>query len=155
MKKVVIFLFVITMAIPARAQLALKGGVSFSKNELSNYVITGQFYKDLLVVSGDLLIPTHDGEKVSGAGRIGLGFGGYRFRVAADIGGMYKDDHWKCGFGFEGNLRLYGPIGLFIRWDQMYPITKRYDHNEVSWDRKRSEIVVGVVIELTNGRCCY
>jgi hypothetical protein len=153
MKKLAIFLFAIIMAMPAGAQFALKGGVSFSKNELSNYVVTAQFYKDLLVVSGDLLIPTHDGQKLAGAGRIGLGFGGYRLRVAGDVGGMYENDHWKCGFGFEGNLRLYGPIGLFVRWDQMYPINKKDDHNEVSWDSKRSEVVVGVVIELFNGSC--
>ena len=73
MKKLVVLLFAIMMAMPAGAQFALKGGVSFSKNELSNYVVTAQFYKDLLVVSGDLLIPTHDGQKLAGAGRIGLG----------------------------------------------------------------------------------
>lgn len=153
MKKLIIFLFAIMMAMPVGAQFALKGGVSFAKNEVSNYVVTGQFHKDLLVVSGDLLIPTQKGEDLSGAGRIGLGFGGYRFRFAADIGGMYENDHWKCGFGFEGNLRLYGPIGMFVRWSQMYPISKKKDHNEVLWDRKRSEVSVGVVIELANGSC--
>jgi hypothetical protein len=153
MKKLVIFLFAIMMAMPVGAQFALKGGVSFDKNELSNYVVTGQFYKDLLVVSGDLFIPTQKDEKLSGAGRIGLGFGGYRFRFAADIGATYEDDKWKCGFGVEGNLRLYGPIGMFVRWSQMYPITKKNDHNEVQWKCKRSEVSVGVVIDLTNGSC--
>jgi len=153
MKKLVVFLFVIMMAMPVGAQFALKGGLSFAKNEVSNYVVTGQFYKDLLVVSGDLLIPTQEGKKLSGAGRIGLGFGGYRLRVAGDIGGMYENDHWKCGFGFEGNLRLYSSIGLFLRWSQMYPISKKRDHNEVLWDSKRSEVSVGLVIDLSKGRC--
>jgi hypothetical protein len=138
---------------PIRAQFALKGGVSFAKDKISNYVVTGQFYKDLLVVSGDLLIPTQEGEKLSCAGRIGLGFGGYRLRVVGDIVGRYENDNWKCGFGFEGNLRLYGPIGLFVRWDQMYPINKKDDYNAVLWNCKRSEVLVGIVIDLINGSC--
>jgi hypothetical protein len=141
------------MAMPIRAQFALKGGVSFAKDKISNYVVTGQFYKDLLVVSGDLLIPTQEGEKLSCAGRIGLGFGGYRLRVVGDIVGRYENDNWKCGFGFEGNLRLYGPIGLFVRWDQMYPINKKDDYNAVLWNCKRSEVLVGIVIDLINGSC--
>jgi hypothetical protein len=153
MRKLVVFLFIVFMTIPAKAQFALKGGVSFDKSELSNYVVTGQFYRDLLVVSGDLYIPTQEGEKLSGAGRIGLGFGGYRLRVAGDILGKYENDNWKCGFGFEGNLRLYDAIGLFVRWDQMYPITKKNGHNEVQWKCKSSELSVGVVIDLTNGSC--
>ena len=153
MKKLAVFLFAIMMVMPAGAQFALKGGVSFAENEISNYVVTGQFYKDLLVVSGDLLIPTQEGEKLSGAGRIGLGFGGYRLRVAGDIVGRYENANWKCGFGFEGNLRLYGPIGLFVRWEQMYPINKKDDHNAVLWNCKRSEVSVGIVIDLINGGC--
>jgi hypothetical protein len=153
MKKLAVFLFAIMMAMPVGAQFALKGGVSFAENEISNYVVTGQFYKDLLVVSGDLFIPTQEGEKLSGAGRIGLGFGGYRLRVAGDIVGRYENDNWKCGFGFEGNLRLYGPIGLFVRWEQMYPINKKDDHNAVLWNCKRSEVLVGVVIDLSSGSC--
>ena len=58
MKKLVIILFVILITIPAEAQFALKGGVSYAKDELSSYVVTGQFYKYLLVVSGDVFIPT-------------------------------------------------------------------------------------------------
>ena len=153
MKKLVVFLFAIMMAMPIRAQFALKGGVSFAKDKISNYVVTGQLYKDLLVVSGDLLIPTQEGERLSGAGRIGLGFGGYRLRVVGDIVGMYENDNWKCGFGFEGNLRLYGPISLFVRWNQMYPINKKDDYNAVLWNCKRSEVLVGIVIDLINGSC--
>ena len=153
MKKLIVFLLVIMMAVPVCAQFAIKGGVSFAEKELSNYVVTGQFYKELLVLSGDLYIPTQKGEKVSGGGRIGIGFGSYRFRFAGDVGGMYENDNWKCGFGVEGNLRLYGPIGMFVRWSQMYPITKKNNHNEVSWNRKRSEVSVGIVIDLINGGC--
>ena len=152
MKKLVVFLFVITMVMPVKAQFALKGGVAFDKDVLSNYVVTGQFYQDLLVVSGDLFIPTQKDEKLSGAGRVGIGLGYDRFRFAADIGATYEDDKWRCGFGVEGNLRLYGPIGMFVRYSQMYPISKD-DHNEVKWKCKRSEVSVGIVTDLVNGRC--
>ena len=153
MKKLVIFLFAIMMAIPVGAQFALKGGVSFDKNELSNYVVTGQFYKDLLVLSGDIYIPTQRYEKLSCSGRIGLGFGSYRIRFAGDIGAIYGANKWKCGFGAEANLRLYGPVGIFGRWTRTFPIAKKCDHKEVIWGNGRSEFSLGIVIDLINGRC--
>ncbi len=153
MKKLIFFFLVIFVTIPLRAQFALKGGVSFAEKELSNYVVTGQFYKDLLVLSGDLYIPTQKHEKLSGGGRIGIGFGSYRFRIAGDIGATYGADKWKCGCGVEGNLRLYGPIGVFGRWSRMFPIDKRCDHKEILWAEGRSEISVGIVIDLINRRC--
>ena len=153
MGKIAVFLFAIFMTIPAKAQFALKGGVSFDKNELSNYVVTGQFYKDLLVVSGDLLIPTQKNEKLSGSGRIGLGLGGYRFRVAGDLVATYEPKNWRCGCGAEANLRLYGPIGIFGRWSRTFPIAKKCNRDEVLWKRGRSEFSVGIVIDLINGSC--
>ena len=154
MKKLTFFLFAIFMVVPLKAQFALKGGVSFDKNELSNYVVTGQFYKDLLVLSGDLLIPTQKNEKLSGSGRIGLGFGSYRFRVAGDLVATYETENWRCGCGAEANLRLYGSIGIFGRWTRTFPIAKRCDdHREVIWGNGRSEFSVGITIDLINGRC--
>ena len=153
MKKLIFFFLVIFVTIPLRAQFALKGGVSFVDKELSNYVVTGQFYKDLLVLSGDLYIPTQKYEKISGGGRIGLGFGSYRFRVAGDIGATYGANKWKCGCGAEANLRLCGPIGVFGRWSRMFPIDKRCGHKEILWAEGRSEISVGIVIDLINRRC--
>lgn len=153
MRKLVFFLLITLVSLPLKAQFALKGSVSFAEKELSNYVVTGQFYKDLLVLSGDLYIPTQKYEKISGGGRIGIGFGGYRFRVAGDIGATYGADKWKCGCGVEGNLRLYGPIGVFGRWSRMFPIDKRCDHKEILWGEGRSEISVGIVIDLINRRC--
>ena len=152
MRKLV-FLLITLVSLPLRAQFALKGGISFAEKELSNYVVTGQFYKDLLVLSGDLYIPTQKHEKLSGGGRIGIGFGSYRFRIAGDIGATYGADKWKCGCGVEGNLRLYGPIGVFGRWSRMFPIDKRCDHKEILWGKGRSEISVGIVIDLINRRC--
>ncbi|MBR4633766.1 hypothetical protein IKO50_02105 [bacterium] len=143
----------ITLApLPLKAQFALKGGVSFAEKELSNYVVTGQFYKDLLVLSGDLNIPAQKYEKISGGGRIGIGFGSYRFRIAGDIGATYGADKWKCGCGVEGNLRLYGPIGVFGRWSRMFTIDKRCDHKEILWEKGCTEFSVGVTIDLINGR---
>ena len=152
MKKLIFFFLVIFVTIPLRAQFALKGGVSFAEKELSSYVVTGQFYKDLLVLSGDLYIPTQKHQKLSGGGRIGIGFGSYRFRIAGDIGATYGADKWKCGCGVEGNLRLYGPIGVFGRWSRMFPIDKRCDHKEILWEKGCTEFSVGVTIDLINGR---
>ena len=153
MKKLTFFLFAIFMVVPAKSQFAIKGGVSFDKNELSSYVVTGQFYRDLLVVSGDLLIPTQKNEKLSGSGRMGLGFGSYRFRVAGDLVATYETKNWRCGCGAEANLRLYGPVGIFGRWTRTFPIAKKCDHKEVIWGNGRSEFSLGIVIDLINGRC--
>ena len=148
MKRLIILLVIVCVTIPAQAQLALKGGVSYAKNELSNYVITAQFYKDLLVVSGDVFIPTQRPQEIGGAGRIGIGFGGERFRLAADIGAMYERKYFRFGYGAEGNLRLYGPIGIFARWTRTYPIFSRGEYDDVAWNCKRSEISLGVVVDL-------
>jgi hypothetical protein len=153
MKKLIFFLLIALSSLPLKAQFALKGGASFAEKELTNYVVTGQFYKDLLVVSGDLLIPTQKNEKLSGSGRIGLGFGGCRFRIAGDLVATYETKNWRCGCGAEANLRLYGPIGIFGRWSRTFPIAKRCNRDEVLWKRGRSELSVGIVIDLINGRC--
>jgi hypothetical protein len=152
MRKLVFFLLIILVSLPLKAQFALKGGVSFAEKELSNYVVTGQFYKDLLVLSGDLNIPAQKYEKISGGGRIGIGFGGYRFRVAGDVGASYGNKKWRCGCGAQANLWLYGPVGIFGRWSRTFPIAKKCDRDEVVWKRGRSEISVGIVIDLINGR---
>lgn len=124
MKRLVFFLLITFVSLPLKAQFALKGSVTYAEKDLSNYVVTGQFYKNLLVVSGDLLIPTQKNEKLSGSGRIGLGFGSYRFRVAGDLVAMYETKNWRCGCGAEANLRLYGPVGIFGRWTRTFPIEK-------------------------------
>jgi hypothetical protein len=141
------------MTTPVAAQFALKGGVSYAKNELSNYVVTGQFYKNLLVLSADMFIPTQKPHEISGAGRIGLGIESYRIRFAGDIGATYENKNWRCGCGVEANFRLYGPIGIFARWSRTFPIEKEDDHNEIIWKDGRSEISLGIVIDLTKGRC--
>ena len=103
MKKLIVFLFVILVSLPIEAQFALKGGISYAKDELSSYVVTGQFYQDLLVVSGDVFIPTEKTDEISGAGRIGIGFGGYRIRFAADIGAVYEKKNFRFAYGTELN----------------------------------------------------
>ena len=153
MKKLAFFLFIILVPISAKAQFALKGGISYAKNEVSNYVVTGQFYQDLLVLSADLYMPTEKIDNLSGSGRIGFGFGDYRIRFAGDLVAMYEDKHWRCGCGVEANLRLSGPIGAFVRWGRTFPIEKDGDHDEVIWRNGRSELSLGIVIDLT--RRCY
>ena len=100
MKKLAFFSFLILMSLSAEAQFAIKAGVSFNKNEISSYALTGQYYRDLLVVSGDLFVPTQKCEKISGGARIGLGVGNYRIRFAADVGGRYQFSQWRIGYGF-------------------------------------------------------
>ena len=152
MKKLIVFLFVILVSLPIEAQFAFKGGISYAKDELSSYVVTGQFYQDLLVVSGDVFIPTEKTDEISGAGRIGIGFGGYRIRFAADIGAVYEKKNFRFAYGTELNLRLFGPVGIFTRWSQTYPISKDDNHDEVLWRCRRSEVTLGIVIDLINGR---
>lgn len=153
MKKLTFFWLVILMTMPVRAQFALKGGISFNKNEISSYVLTGQYYQDLLIVSGDLFIPTQKYEKVSGGARIGLGLGNYLLRFGGDMGAKYESNHWRIGYGVEGNLRLYRQIGVFVRWAKTYPIYNKCGHNVVFWRRGRSEFFVGVVIDLSIKKC--
>ena len=148
MKKIVILLVMVWVTIPAEAQLAIKGGLSYARNETSSYVVTAQFYRDLLVVSGDVFIPTQRPQDVYGGGRIGIGFGGSRIRFAADVGGIYERKNFRFGYGAEVNLRLYGPVGLFTRWARTHPITKKSDYNDIAWSCKRSEISLGIVVDL-------
>jgi hypothetical protein len=148
MKKLVFFLFIIFVSVPVEAQFALKGGVSYAKNEVSNYVVTGQFYKELLVLSADLIMPTEKIDNLSGSGRIGLGFGDRRIRFAGDLVATYEDQNWRCGCGVEANLKLFSVLGAFARWSRTFPIAKNGDHDEVIWGNGRSEFSLGIVIDL-------
>ena len=152
-KLILFFVVVILTTIPVRAQFALKSGISFNKNELSEFILTGQFYQDLLVLSGDLYIPTQKHQRLSGGGRIGIGFGNYRIRFGGDIGAKYEFKTWRIGYGAEANLRLYQQVGVFVRWARTYPILKICNHNMIAWKCGDSEISVGVVIDLT--KSCY
>ena len=155
MKRLIVLFFAVLIAVSMHAQFALKGGVVYADKELSNAVVTGQFYKDLLVVSGDLYIPTRECRKVSGGGRIGLGFGSYRVRVAGDLGAMYENDEWRCGFGAELNLRLAGPVGIFGRFNRSFPISKVDDRRKIMWCNGRSDFSVGIVIDFGRRRCYW
>ena len=153
MKRLVFFLLITLSSSPLKAQFALKGGVTYAEKDLSNYVVTGQFYQDLLVLSGDLYVPTQKDEKISCGGRIGIGFGSYRFRISGDVGATYCEKNWRCGCGAEANLRLCGPVGIFGRWTRIFPIDKRCDHKEILWEKGCTEFSVGIVIDLISGRC--
>ena len=154
MKKILILLFIVT-ALPIKAQFALKGGVVYADKELTNFNVTGQFYKDFLAISGEVFIPSQQSRKVSGAGRIGLNLGNYGFRFVADLGAMYEEDIWRCAGGCELNIRLYGPIGIFGRWQRSFPITSDDDHTKIRWCQGRSDLSVGITIDLVNNRRCY
>ena len=154
MRKIVILLL-IAITLPASAQFALKGGVTIADKELRNCAVTGQYYYQFLAISGDVYIPTAKSAKVAGGGRIGLNLGNYGFRIVGDIGGMYDDDTWNCLCGAELNIRLGGPVGMFGRFQRSFPITTDCcdDKTKIRWDRGRSDFLVGITIDLFNGRC--
>lgn len=140
----------------AKAQFAFKGAVSLSDSRLSDYVVTGQYYKDLLVLSGDVLIPVQKKGEFSYSGRIGLGFGNYRIRLAGDGVVTHKTKGWRLGYGAEVNLRLCGPVGIFARWSKTFPVSKGCKHhNEVLWKYGKSETTLGITIDLINNGRCY
>ena len=153
MKKVLFTLLIVLLAIPAKAQFDLKGGISLEKNEIKNFVVTGQFYRDLLVLSGDLFIPTQKNEKLAGGGRIGLNIGSNRIRFAGDIGGKYQNENWNLGCGAECNIKLLGPVGVFGRWSRYFPIRKQCDHTKIHWGDGYSEFSFGIAIDLVNRGC--
>ena len=152
MKKLTVLLMILMSVATTHAQFALKGGISYSRNEIANYLITGQFHRELLVASIDLMIPMERPEDIAISGRMGIGTNGDRFRLATDIGAIYKMGNWRVGYSIEGNIRLYGPIGMFARWARTYPICQRYGRNEIGWGCQQSEISIGIVIEL-DGDC--
>jgi len=152
MKKLFILLLIV-FSLPVSAQFALKGGVVYADKEITSFDVTGQFYKDYLAISGDLLIPTQESKNVSGAGRIGINLGSYRFRVVGDLGAMYQDDAWRCACGAEVNFILFGPIGMFGRFQRSFPITTDDGHTKIRWCQGRSDLLIGITINLTNGRC--
>jgi hypothetical protein len=152
MKKILILLL-IAIALPVSAQFDLKGGIVYADKELTNFAVTGQFYKDYLAVSGDVFIPTQKSQKVSGAGRIGLNLGSYRCRIIGDIGAMYEDDIWRCAGGVEANIRLFGPVSMYGRWQRSFPITTDDDHTRIRWCQGRSDFSVGIAINLAYRRC--
>ena len=153
MKKVLFTLLIVLLAIPAKAQFDLKGGISLEKNEIKNFVVTGQFHKDLLALSGDLLIPTQKNEKLAGGGRIGLNIGNNRFFLIGDVGGKYQYETWNLGCGVEGNIKLFGPVGVFGRWSRYFPIYKQCDRTKIHWDKGYSELSFGIAIDLVSGGC--
>ena len=152
MRKILILLLIV-IALPASAQFDLKGGIVYADKELTNFAVTGQFYKDYLAVSGDVFIPTQKSQKVSGAGRIGLNLGSYRCRIVGDIGVMYEDDIWRCAGGVEVNIRLFGPVSMYGRWQRSFPITTDDEHTCIRWCQGRSDFSVGIAINLAYRRC--
>ena len=152
MKKLLILLFIV-LALPASAQFALKGGVIYADKELTNFLVTGQFYREYLAISGDVFIPTQKSQKVSGDGRIGINLGTYKFRVVGDIGAMYENDAWRCAGGVEVNFKLFGPVGMFGRFQRSFPITTDDDHTRIRWCQGRSDLSIGIAIDLVKMRC--
>lgn len=153
MKKVVILLLMILMSTTAQAQFLIKGGLSYARTENKTVVLTGQFNRGLLVVSSDVFIPTVKTEKVSVAGRVGVGIGGDLVRVAADALIRYENSYFRFGYGGEVNLNIIAPVGIFARWSMSYPILENCGYPEIFWGCGRNEFSFGLSLQLTEGRC--
>ena len=151
MKKLIILFLTILISITAQAQFAIKGGMSFAKYETKTVVVTGQYNYGLLVVSSDIFIPTTKTDKVSAAGRVGIGIGGDLIRIVGDAVIRYENKYFRCGYGGEINLNLVGPFGVFTRWSKTYPIIENCGYPEVLWGYGRNEFSFGIKFDLTEG----
>ena len=151
MKKIIILLVMVWVTIPAEAQLALKGGISYAQSEAKTVALTAQYTQGLLVVSSDIFIPTIKTEKVSAAGRVGIGFGGDIIKVVGDGVIRYEDKIFRCGYGAEVNLTLIEPVGIFARWSMTYPIMENGGYPQVLWKCGRNELTFGILANLDWG----
>ena len=153
MKRVIFILLMLLVSITVQAQFVIKGGMSYAKYENKTVVVTGQYNRGLLVVSSDVLIPTINTEKVSAAGRVGVGIGVDLIRFVGDVLIRYENEYFRCGYGGEINLNLVGPFGVFTRWSRTYPIIENCGYPEVFWKCGRNEFSFGLTINLTEGGC--
>ena len=145
MKKfIIILLAIVWMAIPAQAQLVVKGGISYAQTEPKTVALTAQYTQDLLVLSSDIFIPTINTEKVAADARVGVGFGGNLIRVVGDGVIRYEDKILRCGYGIEVNLNLIEPVGIFARWSKTYPTTENCGYPQVLWKCGRNELTFGI-----------
>ena len=150
MKKFIVLLVIVWMTVPASAQFAIKGGWSRNENETARYVVSTQYYQDLLAISSDVFIPTNKCEEISVAGRFGLNLGEDWIRFVADLVGTYERRSFRGGFGGELNLRLLGPLGAFARYARTYPLTSYSKCSSVRWDLGRNEICFGILLDIGN-----
>lgn len=149
MKKFIILLSIVWMTVPASAQFAIKGGWSCVQNETKKYVVSTQYYQDLVAISSDVFIPSNKCEEIAVSGRFGLNLGGEWIRFVADLVGTYERKQFRGGFGGEANLRLLGPLGVFARYSRTYPFSScNNDCTLVRWDYGRNEIYFGILVDI-------
>lgn len=149
MKKFILLLIVVWMAVPANAQFALKGGWSRIENETARYVVSTQYYQDLVAIGSDVVIPTNKCEEISVSGRFGLNLGEDWIRIVADLVGTYERRSFRGGFGGEINMRLLGPLGIFARYSKTYPFSSWNDDcTIVRWNCGRNEIYFGILVDI-------
>ena len=153
MKRVIFILLMLLVSITAQAQFVIKGGMSYAKYENKTVMVTGQYNRGLLVVSSDVFIPTINTDKVSAAGRVGVGIGGDLVRVAADALIRYENNYFRFGYGGEINLNIISPVGIFARWSMSYPILENCGYPEIFWGCGRNEFSFGLLLQLTEGGC--
>ena len=149
MKKFILLLIVVWMAVSANAQFALKCGWSRIENETARYVVSTQYYQDLVAIGSDVVIPTNKCEEISVSGRFGLNLGEDWIRIVADLVGTYERRSFRGGFGGEVNMRLLGPLGIFARYSRTYPFSSWNDDcTIVRWNCGRNEIYFGILVDI-------
>ena len=149
MKKFIVLLVIVWMTVPASAQFAIKGGWSRIQNETARYVVSTQYYQDLMAIGSDVVIPANKCEEISVSGRFGLNLGEDWIRFVADLVGTYERRSLRGGFGGEVNLRLLGPLGVFARYSKTYPISSHNNNcSLVRWDHGRNEIYFGILVDI-------
>ena len=148
MKKIILLLVVVWMTTPVWAQFAIKGGWSCMNEGTAKYVVSTQYYQDLVAISSDVFIPSNKCEEISVSGRFGLNLGDEWIRVVADLVGTYERKSFRGGFGGEVNLRLLGPLGIFGRYSRTYPFSSYNNCSLARWDYGRNEIYFGVLVDI-------
>lgn len=148
MKKLIILLAIVWFAIPAQAQLTIKGGLACKKDAPTQTVITGQYHVGYGVISSDLYIPHCKNEGNSFSGRAGFYLGGDWLNFVIDIVGLYEHKEFRGGYGIEVNFQFLRPIGIFARWAQTHPVYNQNGCTAVWWNDRTQEMIFGVLISI-------
>jgi len=150
MKRLIILLAIVWVAVPAQAQLAVKGGLSYAEAKTKMVALTAQYTQSLLVVSTDVFIPTVNTDKVSADARVGVGFGGSLIKVVGDGVLRYEDKIFRLGYGVEVNLNLIEPVGIFARWSRTYPTAENSGYPQIL-KSGRNQLTFGILANLDWG----
>ena len=151
MKRIIFLLIVVWMTTPTMAQFAIKGGWIRMNDETTKYVVSTQYYQDLVAISSDVLIPSNHCEEIAASGRFGLNLGSEWIRFVADFVGTYEKRNFRGGFGGEVNLKLLGSLGVFARYSRTYPFSSWHNNCSLArWDYGRNEVCLGILVDVGN-----